>query len=38
MALRELGGNFDYGDVCLWPETVDPGMTAISSLSERKRT
>ena len=19
MALRELGGNFDYGDVCLWP-------------------
>jgi len=24
MALRELGGNFDYGDVCLWPETVDP--------------
>ena len=29
MALRELGGNFDYGDVCLWPEASVRCLTAI---------
>jgi hypothetical protein len=31
MALRELGGNFDYGDVCLWPFPRTSGNVRLES-------